>query len=538
MAQYDAMTPGRLLQYLLPMRIIWWVKRDIRLSDNEPLTRAVEEAARIGGEVLPVYVFEPSLIAAPETGALHLTVVLDALTSMRQRLRAAGADLLLLTGEIPAIFEALLGEFPFDRIVAEEETGTHITFDRDRRLRAWARAADVSFDEYPHNGVVRGLTDRDQRMKIWKERMSRAPAPAPSTIPMASPTRKRCAATEIPTTAELGLSPAAGAVQRVDEEAALIVLESFLQRRGREYSRGISSPALSRFTGSRLSVHLAWGTISLRTVLAALEARVAELRQARRGQGSGAENKGWLKPLGSFRSRLFWHDHFCQRLESEPEMEFHPLNRAYDDLPYENQRDVEKRFWEGRTGFPMVDASIRSLTETGFLNFRMRAMLVSFATFALHMDWRRIRDPMARIMADYLPGIHLPQLQMQAGVVGINTVRVYNPTKQLLDNDPDCRFVRRFLPELRGLPREAIIALAVNGVESPSHGRTGRHSRLADANGELPFGEAPFEYPSPIVDFRSRVRTMQSEVYSRKASAYGREEAARVLEKHGSRRRP
>ena len=107
---------------------------------------------------------------------------------------------------------------------------------------------------------------------------------------------------------------------------------------------------------------------------------------------------------------------------------------------------------EGRTGYPLVDACMRCLNAIGFLNFRMRAFVVSFAVYGLHLDWRTIHPHLARIFYDYEPGIHLAQLQMQAGVVGINTIRVYNPTKQLIDQDPYCKFVKQWVSELSALP--------------------------------------------------------------------------------------
>ncbi len=94
---------------------------------------------------------------------------------------------------------------------------------------------------------------------------------------------------------------------------------------------------------------------------------------------------------------------------------------------------------------------MRCLQTTGFVNFRMRAMVVSFACHVLHLDWRLIHPHLAQVFRDYDPGIHLSQLQMQAGVVGWNAIRVYNPTKQLMDWDADCRFVQRWLPELQSV---------------------------------------------------------------------------------------
>ena len=103
------------------------------------------------------------------------------------------------------------------------------------------------------------------------------------------------------------------------------------------------------------------------------------------------------------------------------------------------------------TGYPLIDASMRCLRSTGYINFRMRAMLVSFASYDLWLDWRRTSRFLASMFVDYEPGIHYSQFQMQSGVTGINAVRVYNPTKQQQDQDPHGVFVKQWIPNLRSV---------------------------------------------------------------------------------------
>jgi len=165
----------------------------------------------------------------------------------------------------------------------------------------------------------------------------------------------------------------------------------------------------------------------------------------------------------------------------------------------------------GNTGIPMIDAAIRCFRETGYLNFRCRAMITSFAVHGLHLSWRKILYPLAAMMADYVPGIHVPQLHMQAGVTGINTIRNYNPNKQMKDHDPQARFVKKWCPALEERSPEEIY----------EHGT----------------GEDTLDsYPDPIVDEKERRKDMISRLYEIKNSKEAEKYADQVYKKHGSRK--
>jgi deoxyribodipyrimidine photo-lyase len=182
----------------------------------------------------------------------------------------------------------------------------------------------------------------------------------------------------------------------------------------------------------------------MREVVQQTRAHIAELPQQASRHRAG---------LTAFTSRLYWHCHFIQKLESEPEIEWRNMHQGYDDL---REQDFNLEFFEAlkeaRTGWPMVDACVTMLRETGWLNFRMRAMLVSVAAYPLWLHWRPVGEWLATQFLDYEPGIHWSQLQMQSGTTGINTTRVYNPIKQAQDHDPYGKFVRRWLPHMRHVP--------------------------------------------------------------------------------------
>lgn len=448
------------------MHVVWF-KRDLRIQDHAPLA----EAAR-RGKVLPLFIHEPELWEGPDYDPRHWGFARQCLEDLDGNLRRLGAPLVARTGDAVEVLRSL----PVTAIYAHEETGNGWTYARDRRVRRWAREAGIPIHEFPNNGVVRRLKTRDGWSRLWQERMKQPLTEAPRRLPAHG--------------VDPGVLPPAHRtidVQRGGEQAARELLDSFLARRGARYHLEMSSPLTAEESCSRLSPHLAWGTISARQVYQAV--------QQRRETAEGS----WRQALAAFVARLHWRDHFIQKLEDEPRIEFENFVRAYDGLR-EEEFDAEKfeRWKEGMTGFPFVDACMRMLRATGWINFRMRAMLVSFAAYDLWLHWRPVALHLARLFTDYEPGIHYSQCQMQSATTGINTVRIYSPEKQWRDQDPQSEFVRRWAPEF----------------------------------------EDPRRYPAPIVDHAEAVKKAKERIYGLRRRLEARTEAEQVRERHGSRKRP
>ena len=169
--------------------------------------------------------------------------------------------------------------------------------------------------------------------------------------------------------------------QKVSESEAKLTLNSFLDRRCIGYRKGISSPNTAFEVGSRLSVHLAWGTLSPRTVLQSIDKKRDTI-----AKDLSSEAKSMCGSLTAFKARLSWRDHFIQRLESEPQMERKALHPSFENLPLGLERSHLRAWLSARTGFPLVDACLRCAQQSGFLNFRMRCMITSVACHALHLD--------------------------------------------------------------------------------------------------------------------------------------------------------
>ncbi|MEO1658122.1 MAG: FAD-binding domain-containing protein [Pseudomonadota bacterium] len=480
---------------------IVWFKRDLRVADHRPLARAAER-----GPVLPLFVVEPDLWQQPDMSARQWGFVQECLTSLRSSLAELGQPLVVRVGDVTDVLEQARMRFGSIALWSHEETGNAWTYARDRRVLAWVRQQGIVWQELRQAGVIRRLTSRNGWAKSWDAFMAE-PIAAP---PLALPPLAKVDPGLIPTTDDLGLKDdPCPQRQAGGRGAAAACIESFLHERGAPYRRAMSNPAEGAVHCSRISPHLAWGTLSMREVAQATAKRRIVVK------AKGVKG-GWPGSLSSFEARLHWRDHFTQKLEDEPSLEFRNLHRAYDGLRPSEPDAVRLAAWsKGETGLPFVDACMRALTAMGWMNFRMRAMLMAVASYHLWLDWRQPGEHLARLFTDYEPGIHWPQVQMQSGTTGINTIRIYNPIKQGQDQDPAGRYIRQWIPELADVPDEF--------VHEPW--RWDGAAEILDR-----------AYPLPIVDHLAAAKDARQKVWAVRGNRAFGDAAAAVQQKHGSRK--
>lgn len=498
-----------------PRTQVVWFKRDLRIRDHAPL---LEAAAN--GPVLCLYLYEPSLLRSAEWDASHSQFIAESLQELSERLASLGGRLVTRMGEAVEVLERLRQESPFRSLWSHEETGNDITFRRDRDVADWCRDRGVIWTQIRQDGVARRLLSRDGWSERWDRVMSHPVLPPPLRIE--SP--RGLDSEGILGPVELGLGPSSKTeAQRGGEGEGRWTLERFLEVRALDYRRGMSSPVTGWDSCSRISPYLTWGCLSMRSVHHAWRERMATLA-AERSAGLPVDRR-WFDSLRSFGSRLRWHCHFIQKLEDEPRIEFENFVRTFDGLRESfTESDEGRRQFEawctGRTGYPMVDASMRCAQATGWLNFRMRAMLMSFASHHLGLHWRPTAVFLARHFLDFEAGIHFSQAQMQSGTTGINTVRIYSPAKQAIDQDPDGVFIRRWVPELSRVP---LAHLARPETMSAS---------IQDLSGCV-LGR---DYPRPVVDHATAYRQARERLQAIRRLPSTRSEARRVLVRHGSRK--
>ena len=480
-----------------------WLKRDLRLQDHQPLCRA----AATGLPVVLVYCFEPMLLDDPHYSARHWRFVAESLINIQKQVPQG--TLLCVQQDAIETFHQIHQKFGIHSLYSHQEVGLNNTFVRDKTVARWCYSQHISWYESQFGAVIRGLKHRETWDKAW-DKVMRAPTENIDVEHVNWLIDSSIAEQTQLTLARYTATAAAandyvGNFQRGGEEQAWQVLNSFYQSRGKGYAYNLSSPTFSQQHCSRLSPYLAWGNISLRQVYQS----VLQHWQV----------PGWRRSLAALSSRLHWHCHFIQKFESESDMEFRPINRGYEALPrLEGKKAVELLCaWEqGITGIPMVDACMRCLIHTGYLNFRMRAMLVSFLCHHLEIDWRAGVQHLARVFLDFEPGIHYSQFQMQAGITGINTIRIYNPVKQGEEKDPEGVFVKTWLPELAQVPAPL--------VHSPWE-----LTEMEQIMYEVRLGE---DYPKPIIDLKKSYKSAKALLWSWRKKPLVKKEAKRLLATH------
>lgn len=476
---------------------IVWLKRDLRLQDNEAISNALKSEK----PTLLLYVFEQILLSDAHYNERHFNFIKESLRDINKQLKAHNTKVLTVTSDITNAFNQLQSFYKIDTIFSHVETGLLVTYNRDKEFTRYCRNNFIKWKESKNNGVERSLVNRDNWFENWENYMYQhleVFQPKDNQLLSINDIKVLEKVFSIPNLD----TPEDTKFQKGGSTMGWKYADSFFENRYQDYMYNISKPEASRSSCSRISPYIAWGNLSIRQVF-------------QKGKVIKQQSKN-KRHISAFLSRLRWQAHFIQKFEMEHTMEEASVNKGYHKLKKSISESYQKAWKEGQTGFPLVDASMRCLIETGYINFRMRAMLASFFTHILWQPWQSATTHLSQQFLDFEPGIHFPQLQMQAGETGINNLRIYNPTTNSLKHDPDATFIRKWVPELAKL-------------ETPFVHEPYLMTEMEQAFYNFKLGE---NYPHPIVDIKENRKRASDILWNMKDNPEVRRESYRILKRH------
>ena len=474
---------------------IVWIKRDLRTLDHESFHAA--ESKNI--PYLPVYIFDNDLIDYPDTSDRHLGFIYNSLIDINKKLSSFNKEVEILYGPSLDIFKYLITQYKIENIFSYQESGIKESWQRDIKVRKFCNENSINWIEFQRDGIIRGIKDRKNWNKNWHIQMHS------QIIENSFKKQKKLKfLNKFPLPKKLinRINSNLNSFQPGGESMAWKYLKSFCNKRISGYAYNISKPEKSRISCSRLSPYISWGNLNIKLVYHHL----IKLKK---------KNKN-LRSINAVISRLHWHCHFIQKFEVDCTYETDFINKGFNSLKRKNNIKYIKAWEEGKTGYPLVDASMRAVKNTGWINFRMRAMLVSFFVHNLDQDWRDGVYFLAKQFLDYEPGIHYTQFQMQAGTTGINTIRIYNPVKNSKDHDPEGVFIKKWIPELKNIPKEFIHEPWL----------------ISEMESEIYKFKVGKDYPSPIVNLKETSKHAKEKIWGHLKNKKVKDEKKRILNTH------
>ena len=471
-----------------------WFRYDLRIHDNNALFEALKNQ-----NCILVFILDNGYLKLETTSDFHLNFLKDSLINLNKNLKKKfNTNLNFYKGNTIEILNFLIDKFKISTIYSNKIFKGKYFNKLDNKVNLTLTDRGIDWVEKNQFGIQLNKRIRGKWSADWLKFVHN---PVSSEIES-----KRFIEDD---SGILDFNFNYVNCQKGGEDNAFNCLHTFLNERHKNYSKKMSSPLSAEDSCSRLSPHLSFGTISIKYIIKNIEKSLDQ---------KNIEHTS----INSFKKRLAWHCHFIQKLYDEPQIECENLHPSYNGIREDSfNLDYYKSWKRGETGFPFLDACMRFLNAKGWLNFRMRAMIVSFASYQLWLDWKKTSKFLAKKFTDYEPGIHYPQIQMQSGTTGINTIRMYSVIKQSYDQDPKGIFIKRWVPELRNLPGNLVHEpWKINFLEEKEYKfKLGKH------------------YFRPIIDNKLRTKIAKDMIWSIRKKPEAKEISEQIVLQHASMKR-
>ena len=477
----------KLLKYSNAVNIIL-LHKNLRLSDNPALYFGCKAK-----ESIIIYIYDKNYWRSNGKSQRQFKFCLDCLSDLEQKLNELNRDLYVFEGDLVRLAKWINKNFPQSKIFLNQSTDIGYYKDQHKKfIKEFSSFKRLT--EYEDFGIQTKNHNRDNWSSNWHKIMNQNLVPPPDIS-----SAKRSKPSGLITFESFKKTSSAEDLNNINiqlggENEAKKLLMSFLEKRVDGYSSKMSSPSEAEYSCSRLSPHITFGTLSIKTIFQEVQKRM--------------NSSPFRKDLYSFKKRLHWHCHFIQKLETEPELEFKSMHSMCDSLREKEDKELVEKWISGETGFPFLDACMTYLKQHGWINFRMRAMIMSFASYNLWQPWQETSPRLAELFVDYEPGIHICQVQMQSGVTGINLPRIYSVLKQSSDQDPSAIWIKSQINSLKNIDPKNIHEAELNEI-----------------------------YHKKIIDLNASAKKARDTIWSARKGSDFKRIARDVYLKHGSRLR-